>query len=188
MKILKSPDGEIRIPSVLANTYTEAKLKTTSIELSFDKNERRTFQIDAAGIVDALVKVVGALVPIRFVGYLESYLFPLQNLSWNVLDRFDKGLEIEGAERGEKIAINRYDFFNSQDQRERSLIFNVIRTPTGEQNPVPLSCAMLDYQKWFQEGQTIEELNGPKTLFKDLISELEEIIDKEHLLELKTIK
>jgi len=185
---LKSPNGEIRIPSVLEKTYTKAKLKTISIEQSFDKNERRTFQIDAAGIVDALIKVVGALVPIRFVGYLESYLFPLQNLSWNVLDRFDKGLEIEGAERGEKIAINRYDFLNSQDQRERSLIFNVIRTPTGEQNPVPLSCAMLDYQKWFQEGQTIEELNGPKTLFKDLMSELEEIIDKEHLLELKTIK
>jgi hypothetical protein len=179
---LKSPNGEIRIPSVLENTYTKAKLKTISVEQSFDKNERRTFQIDAAGIVDALVKIVGALVPIRFVGYLESYLFPLQNLSWNVLDRFDKGLEIEGAERGEKIAINRYDFLNSQDQRERSLIFNVIR------NPVPVSCAMLDYQKWFQEGQTIEELNGPKALFKDLMSELEEIIDREHLLDLKTIK
>jgi hypothetical protein len=185
---LKSPDGEIHIPSDLANTYKMAKLKTSSFEQSFDKNERQTFQIDAAGIVDALIKVVGALVPIRFVGYVESYLFSLQNLSWNVLDRFDKGLEIEGAERGEKIAINRYDFLNSQDQREKSLIFKVTRIPKSEQNPVPVSYAMLDYQKWFQEGQTIEELNGPKTLFKDLMSGLEEIIDKEHLLELKTIK
>ncbi len=187
-EILKSPDGEIHIPSDLANTYTKAKLKTSFVEQSFGKNERRTFQIDAAGIVDALIKVVGALVPIKFVGYLESYLFPLQNLSWNVLNRFDKGLEIDGAERAEKIAINRYDFLNSQDQRKKSLIFKVIRTPTSKQNPVPVSYAMLDYQKWFQEGQTIEELNGPKTLFKDLMSEIEEIIDKEHLLELKTIK
>jgi len=187
-EILKSPDGEIHIPSDLANTYTKAKLKTSFVEQSFGKNERRTFQIDAAGIVDALIKVVGALVPIKFVGYLESYLFPLQNLSWNVLNRFDKGLEIDGAERAEKIAINRYDFLNSQDQRKKSLIFKVIRTPISKQNPVPVSYAMLDYQKWFQEGQTIEELNGPKTLFKDLMSEIEEIIDKEHLLELKTIK
>ncbi|MFW6047335.1 MAG: hypothetical protein ACOCP4_06095 [Candidatus Woesearchaeota archaeon] len=161
-------------------TSTQEKVEHSKFIKSFPKN--------AASILDLISAIVKSDIPnLRFLGYVEFYLIPIDYVKWSKLDEFDVGASISKSYMTEKTARNRYRFINDDTfeyEDQKSLIFHM-HIPEENQSRANYAGTSFDFQYWPQKEKSLFDYGEPKQFIKYLQRDLSSKLEDEDLLKLE---
>lgn len=183
--------GDSNFPEDLCHIWSDAlsdmELLTQSKEqhIKFKNN----FLPNAASIIDLIDKVANDDIPnLRFIGYVEFYLIPIQTVKWVILNEFDRMASIHGQKMTEKAVRNRYRYREvvSDNVDQQSLIFN-INIPENDRERANYAGTSFDLQWWAQENKKLNDFGKTVDVIKFLRKDLSSKIEKAKLLNFDTI-
>lgn len=144
---------------VVANGWGAPIDSTEIVVVESVKGLKEQFLADAKQIFDILSVVLEPVDPfIRFFGYIEDYLIPINKYDWKVMDAFDKGASIiKGADLHDKTARNRYILSrDEEDKVSECLTFQMMRPHSMGASDTTYAFGHFDYQHWFNGKSSIK--------------------------------
>lgn len=189
-KIMKAIFGENNENIALFNFWGDSfkDVQTSTQETVEHSKFIKSFPKNAASILDLIYAIVKSDIPnLRFLGYVEFYLIPIDYVKWSKLDEFDERASISKSYMTEKTARNRYRFINDdafEYEDQKSLIFHM-HIPEENQNRANYAGTSFDFQYWPQKEKSLFDYGEPKQFIKYLQRDLSSKLENEDLLKLE---
>jgi hypothetical protein len=144
------------------------------------KRFRDGFLADSIEMTRLLDKIVMGLPPLRFAGFVEYYVIPLNHVTWDILERFNREAHILDGENTEKRSINRYYFPKTDKLDEQCFIFHLLKQNNHNALEAVLAGASFDYQFMpdQQETKNLDGYGGAENLIKSLSTGMGQILTR----------
>ncbi len=170
--------GKIPIPNIFGPRF--ALEESILVSKEGPKRFRDDFLADSIEMTRLLDKIVMGLPPLKFAGFVEYYAIPLNHVSWDILERFNREAYIPDGENTEKRSINRYYFPKTDKLDERCLIFHLVRQNSHDAPEAVLAGASFDYQFIPEQEETknLDGYGGAENLIKSLSTGMGQILTK----------
>jgi len=155
--------------------------------------EKKDFRKDTLKNFSSTLKLIERLLPqglpaARFIGLVEYYYIPLNEVKWTILEKFRKQATFPGniqAKNSEKIAQNRYYFPKDKENNEICFIFKLIDPDNHKDEKAFIAGAMFDYQLIPSKASTLEEMGGTDFVIDKLALEISNIINISDFIKLE---
>jgi len=168
--------GKIPIPNIFGPRFDLEE--PIMAQKEGPKKFRDAFIADSIEMTRLLDKIITGLPPLRFAGFVEYYVIPLNHVTWDILEKFNKEAHVLDGENTEKRSINRYYFPKTGKLDERCFIFHLLKQNSHNAPEAVLAGASFDYQFMpdQQETKNLDGYGGAENLIKSLSTGMGQIL------------